>query len=65
MGFGYFRVWLVEGPVSGGGANGGRFPFDPVIRFKALILQAQHNLADVQMEFIIQDLLSWLRFLLL
>jgi IS5 family transposase len=31
--------------------------------FKALILQAQHNLSDARMEFMIRDRLSWLRFL--
>ncbi|WP_197486412.1 transposase [Sphingobium sp. EP60837] len=31
--------------------------------FKALSLQAQHNLPDAQMEFMIRDGLSWLRFL--
>ena len=32
--------------------------------FKALILQAQHNLSDARvMEFMIGDRLSWMRFL--
>jgi transposase, IS5 family len=31
--------------------------------FKALILQAQHNLSDARMEFMIRDRLSWMRFL--
>lgn len=31
--------------------------------FKALILQAQHNLSDAKMEFMIRDRLSWMRFL--
>ena len=31
--------------------------------FKALILQAQHNLPDARMEFMIRDRLSWMRFL--
>jgi len=31
--------------------------------FKALILQAQHNLSDARMEFIVRDRLSWMRFL--
>ena len=42
--FEYFRGWLVEGLGYGDGAKGGRPPFDPVSMFKALILQAQHNL---------------------
>ena len=44
-------------------SKGGRPPFDPVSMFKALILQAQHNLSDARMEFMIRDRLSWMRFL--
>lgn len=61
--FEYFRGWLIEGLGYGDGAKGGRPPFDPVMMFKALILQAQHNLSDARMEFMIRDRLSWLRFL--
>ncbi|MGB0928863.1 MAG: IS5 family transposase [Pikeienuella sp.] len=61
--FEYFRSWLVEGLGYGNGAKGGRPPFDPVSMFKALILQAQHNLSDAKMEFMIRDRLSWMRFL--
>ncbi len=39
-----FRPWRLEGPGYGDGSRGGRPPFDPVAMFKALILQAQHNL---------------------
>jgi IS5 family transposase len=31
--------------------------------FKALILQAQQNLSNARMEFMIRDRLSWMRFL--
>ena len=69
--FEHFRAWLVEGlGYSDGamerwsyGAKGGRPPFNPVSMFKALILQAQHNLSDAKMEFMIRDRLSWMRFL--
>jgi transposase, IS5 family len=61
--FEYFRGWLVEGLGYGNGSKGGRPPFDPVSMFKALILQAQHNLSDAKMEFMIRDRLSWMRFL--
>jgi len=61
--FEYFRAWLVEGLGYGDGAKGGRPSFDPVAMFKALILQAQHNLSDARMEFMIRDRLSWMRFL--
>ena len=61
--FEYFRGWLVEGLGYGDGAKGGRPPFDSVSMFKVLILQAQHNLSDAKMEFMIRDRLSWMRFL--
>jgi IS5 family transposase len=61
--FEYFGGWLVEGLGYGDGSKGGRPPFDPVSMFKALILQAQHNLSDARMEFMIRDRLSWMRFL--
>lgn len=61
--FEYFRGWLVEGLGYGNGSKGGRPPFDPVSMFKVLILQAQHNLSDAKMEFMIRDRLSWMRFL--
>jgi IS5 family transposase len=61
--FEYFRGWLLEGLGYSDGAKGGRPPFDPVSMFKALILQAQHNLSDARMEFMIRDRLSWMRFL--
>jgi transposase, IS5 family len=61
--FEYFRGWLVEGLGYGDGAKGGRPPFDPVAMFKVLVLQAQHNLSDARMEFMIRDRLSWMRFL--
>ena len=47
--FEYFRGWLVEGLGYGDGSKGGRPPFDAVSMFKALILQAQHNLSDAKM----------------
>ena len=61
--FEYFRGWLLEGLGYGDGRKGGRPPFDPVSMFKALLLQAQHNLSDARMEFMIRDRLSWMRFL--
>jgi IS5 family transposase len=61
--FEFFRGWLIEGLDYSDGRRGGRPPFDPVSMFKALILQAQHNLSDAKMEFMIRDRLSWMRFL--
>ena len=43
--------------------KGGRPPYDPVLMFKILILQALYNLSDDQMEFMIRDRLSFMRFL--
>ena len=56
--FEYFRGGLVEGFGYGDASKGGRPPFDPVSMFKALILQAQHNLSDARMELMIRDRLS-------
>lgn len=61
--FEHFRGWLVDGLGYSDGSKGGRPPFDPVSMLKALILQAQHNLSDARMEFMIRDRLSWMRFL--
>jgi len=61
--FEYFRQWLDDGLGYGDGTKGGRPHFDVVSMFKALILQAQHNLSDARMEFMIRDRLSWMRFL--
>jgi hypothetical protein len=45
------------------GSQGGRPPFDPVILFKVLIIQAANNLSDERAEFLISDSLSFMRFL--
>jgi IS5 family transposase len=57
-----FRDLLVDGLGYSNGAKGGRPPFDPVSMFKVLVVQAQHNLSDARMEFMIRDRLSWMRF---
>jgi IS5 family transposase len=46
-----------------GGRDAGRLPYDPVLMFKVLMLQALYNLSDDQAEFMIQDRLSFMRFL--
>ena len=61
--FEYFRSWLFDRLGYGDGSKGGRPPFDAVSMFKVLILQAQHNLSDARMEFMIRGRLSWMRFL--
>ena len=45
------------------GAKGGRPPFDPVMMFKILVIQAQNGLSDDRTEFLINDRLSFMRFL--
>lgn len=57
-----FRPLLSKGLGYSDGAKGGRPAFDPVAMFKVLVVQAQHNLSDARMEFMIRDRLSWMRF---
>lgn len=45
------------------GLQGGRPPFDPVLMFKILVIQAANNLSDERAEFLINDRLSFMRFL--
>ncbi|MGJ8573091.1 MAG: IS5 family transposase [Hoeflea sp.] len=45
------------------GSKGGRPAFPSVLMFKILVLQALYNLSDDQAEFVIQDRLSFMRFL--
>jgi transposase len=45
------------------GAKGGRPPYDPVMMLKILVIQAQNNLSDERAEFLINDRLSFMRFL--
>src|SRR6056297_2834659 len=42
--------------------KGGRPPFDPVLKFKMLVLQSMHGLPLEQTEFMVRDRLSWMRF---
>lgn len=43
--------------------KGGHPPLSPVMMFKMLIIQAQHNFSDDRAEFLINDCLSFMRFL--
>ena len=45
------------------GSKGGRPPYDPVFMFKIMVLQALYTLSDDQAEFLLQDRLSFMRFL--
>jgi IS5 family transposase len=43
-------------------SKGGRPPFDPVLKFRMLVLQAMHGLSLAHTEFLVADRLSWMRF---
>jgi IS5 family transposase len=58
-----FRVDLNAALAYSDGSQGGRPPFDPVMMFKVLIIQATNNLSDERAEFLINDRLSFMRFL--
>jgi IS5 family transposase len=61
--FEIFRPDLETALAYSDGAQGGRPPFDPVMMFKILIIQATNNLSDERAEFLINDRLSFMRFL--
>jgi IS5 family transposase len=61
--FEIFRLELNAALAYSAGAQGGRPPFDPVLMFKILVIQATNNLADERTEFLINDRLSFMRFL--
>lgn len=44
-------------------AGGGRPPLDPVMMFKVLVIRAANNLYDERAEFLINDRISFMRFL--
>lgn len=58
-----FRKSLAKALKRSDGAKGGRPPFDPVMMFKIMVLQALYDLGDDQAEFVINDRLSFMRFL--
>jgi len=43
-------------------SKGGRPGFDPVLKFRMLVLQAMHGLSLHQTEYLVRDRLSWMRF---
>lgn len=61
--FEVFRSDLVAALDYTNGPQGGRPPFDPVMMFKILVIQAANNLSDERAEFLINDRLSFMRFL--
>ena len=58
-----FRADLARAVPRSDGSKGGRPPFDHVLMWKVLILQASHSLSDERTEFLIKDRLSFMRFL--
>jgi len=61
--FELFRADLERAVSRSDRAKGGRPPFDHVLMFKTLILQASHNLSDERTEYLVRDRLSFMRFL--
>lgn len=61
--FEVFRGPLVAALRRSARGKGGRPPFDPVMMFKILVLQALYSLSDEATEFQIKDRLSFQRFL--
>ncbi len=60
--FEIFRAALDAALVRRDRSKGGRPPFDPVLKFRMLVLQAMHGLSLAQTEFLVADRLSWMRF---
>jgi IS5 family transposase len=58
-----FRRPLAKALKRSDGAKGGRPPYDAVLMFKIMVLQALYCLSDDQAEFQIHDRLSFMRFL--
>lgn len=61
--FELFRSELTRALAYSDGTQGGRPPFDPVMMFQILVIQAANNLSDERAEFLINDRLSFMRFL--
>lgn len=60
--FEIFRSVLEEALGPRDAAKGGRPPFDAVLKFRMLVLQALHGLSLDQTEYLVRDRLSWMRF---
>jgi IS5 family transposase len=58
-----FRPELDGALAYSSGAHGGRPPYDPVMMLKVLVIQTANTLSDERTEFLINDRLSFMRFL--
>ncbi|PAL21481.1 IS5 family transposase [Sphingopyxis sp. GW247-27LB] len=58
-----FRPDLERALAYSDGRKGGRPPIDPVLMFKVLVIQTINTLSDERMEYLINDRLSFMRFL--
>ncbi|GBR55222.1 hypothetical protein GCM10007872_00610 [Gluconobacter sphaericus NBRC 12467] len=63
MDFEAFRPDLEKALAYSDGSKGGRPPFDPVQMFKILVIRTLNNLSDERTEYVINDRLSFMRFL--
>ncbi len=61
--FEIFRPELEAALSYSDAAKGGRPPYDAVMMFKVLLIQAHNNVSDERTEFLINDRLSFMRFL--
>jgi transposase, IS5 family len=61
--FELFRPALDAALAYADGTKGGRPPLDPVMMFKGLVIQAANALSDERAEYLINDRLSFMRFL--
>ena len=60
--FEMFRPVLRTAFGRSAGGKGGRPAFDPVLKFKMLVLQSLHGLSLAQTSYMVRDRLSWMRF---
>ena len=63
VGFEIFRPALLRSLRRSDRGKDGRPPYDPVLMFKILVLQALYSLSDAQAEYQIRDRLSFMHFL--
>lgn len=62
MDFEIFRPELVTALGPRDRSKGSRPAFDPVLKFRILVLQAMHGLSLAQTEYLVADRLTWMRF---